>query len=709
MCITLPGVAGQADIVDADAGGKTSSTVLKNREGRRLNLDAFAVTFNLDAESLPPGWSTGGGDPPFAFTRATGQGPPHPDPGSYPPGVIRQYDSWGRPDCLGSSPCLPGVTEPFDGSGAYYYADALAGDGRLFSFAYDGSVCSLADLIVSKVSFRYHLYGPNMGALSVVDATGSHVWSIAGNQENAWKEATIVLHTSGFQIQYSGGGAAYPAIDDVLVACDALRTSPAAPSAPPVLSLPPNAPGPTPDADVTFNFNNIQSQWTPGGWSHGGWSGGSWSRYGWSWSPYAPKWDWKTFGFACELDSTGTNCFLESSASSNQGSGSMEITYNGQDCASSYRIISEAAFRYRMNGVRVGTLSVLDASGTTVWSRSFDHGEDWIDAHAVLATASSSFTLSYLNVYGEQGVVSVDDVAITCVIASPPPPSPSPPVEKSFWWTILSSSGDCQLTNGGSCITYATTPQTWFGFCHARANRAFEVNVTEFDVPRSYSSSSYVVIDDVKYRGSPSDSCYRVNPFECPRIHAPYGVRVEADQLVDINTRYHSSVELCATPSPQSSSDFWTVLSGSAYCELSRANRWAGPGEPSVEGACVTDGPGDYGPSEHCEVQANVDLTLSGTHMHVYGPGVEIRGGNCADYLMIQGRKYCSSLWYHGSWLQEVRPRSVHLRAGDVFTWRSYINIFRDSQGTERPEHAGWEVCASNDTELPPLGGDERY
>ena len=49
----------------------------------------------------------------------------------------------------------------------------------------------------------------------------------------------------------------------------------------------------------------------------------------------------------------------------------------------------------------------------------------------------------------------------------------------------------------------------------------------------------------------------------------------------------------------QLQSDYWTITSGSEYCEL------------SPDGKCVSDGAGNYGTNEACTATAQVDMTLT--------------------------------------------------------------------------------------------------
>ena len=61
-----------------------------------------------------------------------------------------------------SGPTLSSNTGPaagVDGTGSYLYAETSGGsEGKLFTLAYDGSVCSAIGQGVSTVAFHYHMY-----------------------------------------------------------------------------------------------------------------------------------------------------------------------------------------------------------------------------------------------------------------------------------------------------------------------------------------------------------------------------------------------------------------------------------------------------------------------------------------------------------------------------------------------------------------------
>ena len=100
---------------------------------------------------------------------------------------------------------------------------------------YDGSACAALGLAVTSVRFHYHMYGSDMGTLKLVDAAGQAVWSMSGNQGNAWRAAsrTLAAATSSFSIRYVRGSSytGDAAFDDVSVLCGAALPSP--PTAPP--------------------------------------------------------------------------------------------------------------------------------------------------------------------------------------------------------------------------------------------------------------------------------------------------------------------------------------------------------------------------------------------------------------------------------------------------------------------------------------------
>lgn len=180
---------------------------------------AQSTTFGFDT-ATSPGWSTGGGDPPWAFTRQNGATP--------------------------SADTGPSAG-PAGGSGWYYFAET---SGRqlndLYTLAYDGTACSS----IGSVAWQYHMSGRNMGSLSLVDAGGTTLWTRSGDQGSSWLQADVSFFSSAFQFQYLRGNGfrGDASVAQVVVTCGVAppsppRPPPRPPSPPPKPPSPPLPPG----------------------------------------------------------------------------------------------------------------------------------------------------------------------------------------------------------------------------------------------------------------------------------------------------------------------------------------------------------------------------------------------------------------------------------------------------------------------------------
>eukprot|EP00964_Phaeocystis_antarctica_P139492 scaffold104276_cov75-Phaeocystis_antarctica.AAC.7 len=138
----------------------------------------WTARFARRRSATSPGWSTGGGNPPYAFTKKAGT-------------TLSRNT---------------GPSAGVGGSGSYYYAEAskprLPGDH--FTLAYDGSACSAIGT-VGTVTFHYHMYGSNMGELRLTNAAGEVVWSLSGNQGNAWNVVSVDVYSPSFTFEYTRG------------------------------------------------------------------------------------------------------------------------------------------------------------------------------------------------------------------------------------------------------------------------------------------------------------------------------------------------------------------------------------------------------------------------------------------------------------------------------------------------------------------------
>jgi len=110
------------------------------------------------------------------------------------------------------------VSDHTGNNGHYMYTEASARYGKTFDLV--SPVLRLAD--DCDLSFWYHMYGSNMGTLSVKAGT-STLWSQSGQQqtskEDAWKEATVTVPLGTTKLTFEGvTGTSYKsdmAVDDI--------------------------------------------------------------------------------------------------------------------------------------------------------------------------------------------------------------------------------------------------------------------------------------------------------------------------------------------------------------------------------------------------------------------------------------------------------------------------------------------------------------
>ena len=148
-----------------------------------LPLPPPTFYFNFSASaSSSSGWSTGGGDPLFAFRRCPGA----------------------------ACGAVPSDT-PESGGGAtfdhYYYADAsfARAPGDRFTLTYDGSACSSTGQGVSTASFWYLARG-NSTTLRLVDAAGSFAWSLVSSEPSgAWRHASVDVYSPSLLFEFVRG------------------------------------------------------------------------------------------------------------------------------------------------------------------------------------------------------------------------------------------------------------------------------------------------------------------------------------------------------------------------------------------------------------------------------------------------------------------------------------------------------------------------
>ena len=162
-----------------------------------LLTTTFSTMFDFSS-AASPGWSTGGGNPPYAFNKSEG----------------------------GTSG-FTGPSAGVNGLGYYYYARTGGGreEGDLFMLAYDGSICSAKNQTVGTVDFHYHMYGAGMGELRVTSNAGETLWSLNGNQGNAWNAVSVAVDSPSFAFEYTRGNSwkGHAAVALVTVTCAVLQ------------------------------------------------------------------------------------------------------------------------------------------------------------------------------------------------------------------------------------------------------------------------------------------------------------------------------------------------------------------------------------------------------------------------------------------------------------------------------------------------------
>ena len=104
--------------------------------------------------------------------------------------------------------------------------------------------------------------------------------------------------------------------------------------------------------------------------------------------------------------------------------------------------------------------------------------------------------------------------------------------------------------------------------------------------------------------------------------------------------------------------EFWRIVSGKSVCEIQDGGR------------CVTDGNGNYGNNENCEVMALKPLVVTAEYYDVE---------KNYDYVTIKGIKYRS-----------YGPNQVNMGKSQTWTWRS-------DGSNNRP---GFKLCASTGCDI---------
>ncbi|XP_019641852.1 PREDICTED: MAM and LDL-receptor class A domain-containing protein 1-like [Branchiostoma belcheri] len=243
------------------------------------------------------------------------------------------------------------------------------------------------------LEFYYHMYGSTVGTLNVYrdrSYSSYRVWSMSGNQGNAWQKASVDFSSSSsyFQIIFEGVRGQWDnsdiAIDDVEIsnhACGAV---------------------PTGTGDCNFESSDIC------GYTHDRTHDFDWQRHrgATSSSGTGPSQDHTTgtgyyMYMETTLPATGDKARLVSPA----------IVGGGGKCVQ---------FWYHMYGSRTGTLAVFNkvydqtTQGTRVWLLSGNQGDAWRRARVTLSQTAAYFQLVFEGTNGGFfSDIAVDDIDVS--------------------------------------------------------------------------------------------------------------------------------------------------------------------------------------------------------------------------------------------------------------------------------------------------------
>jgi len=139
---------------------------------------------------------------------------------------------------------------PVNGSGAFWFCNVSAapevGEGDVFTLVYDGRECTERGLTIQYVDFFVHMFGANIGTLSLYDGECNEHWSKSGDHGPAWFETRVEVYSTSFFFEYKTGDGwqSDAAITNIGIGCwDG-------PPSPPALPPPPPAPPPVDVANV---------------------------------------------------------------------------------------------------------------------------------------------------------------------------------------------------------------------------------------------------------------------------------------------------------------------------------------------------------------------------------------------------------------------------------------------------------------------------
>ena len=243
------------------------------------------------------------------------------------------------------------------------------------------------------VTFWYHMYGSGIGTLNVYRkdegaTTPVKIWSLSGEQENAWKIANVNINAQGkpFQIQFEGIiGSSYRsdiAIDDVAVNTGLCH----------------------PIASCTFEaglcgYSNVEN---------------------------GDEFDWVIDSAGTQSDNTGPQ--VDHTTGTKQGSYLYIETSGVHKIGDKALLQSESVpptngsclkFYYHMFGAGVGQLRVsvkpsTSSTRTEIWYASNNQGNQWLST-SLTVTSPVMFEIVFEGTYGGNftGDIAIDDISLS--------------------------------------------------------------------------------------------------------------------------------------------------------------------------------------------------------------------------------------------------------------------------------------------------------
>ena len=362
-----------------------------------------SVTFDFES-GLPTGWSNGGSGS-RTWTRKSG----------------------------GTPSSGTGPSSGHGGSGYYYFTETSGVSSSTFRLAYTGSDCATNP--VGTIDFAYHMFGSNIGTLSVVDNAGRTVWSRSNAQSSSqadWRTATAEVDSSSFYFltSHASGYQGDIAVDSVTINCKPPAVQGGyvtlllpgsgrtlnlgeieviGPPAPPPPPTPPSPPPPSPPPLPPGSTTTLYDFGSTAGWTTGV-TGRAWTRRSGGTTSGGT-------GPSSGYGGSGYYYYIEVSGSIPTGAA---FDLNSPSCGGG-STLSNIGFQYHMYGATVGSLELVPAGGSAVWTKtgqqSSDHG-DWKTGGATVSGGATSFTFRATRGTSFTGDIAVDHVSVQCVTSS---------------------------------------------------------------------------------------------------------------------------------------------------------------------------------------------------------------------------------------------------------------------------------------------------